>query len=298
MVIAAGDVFGVDAENLAELGHGGHFQGVVCVPAVIFRFVGVCPLTLFPQEFPALEHEVCDLSAVFAPEKRSFRRLGGIPRNAGNVDANARTEVVFPLDVFIVLQRPEGEEIVFVMTGYARPARHGAVSAGIDKLFCQNFAASGGVFAMDRSDPVVFHFGIAHEGIVPDIHACLFQQFIQREDERCGGEQGTEPPGFRCIFPIFPARRDVARSVLVTGAEQFLRDPEGDLMPVAVAEGQIDPHQTGSGKTAGKDSFFDEDRFHAAACSLKRRRHTGNTAADHGNIVCLFVCNFHKITFS
>ena len=143
------------------------------------------------------------------------------------------------------------------------------------------------VFHVHSMDRFIFvGFRIHHQRIQPEIHACLFQQFIHGEDESTGGELGTVTAVLRLPRGLAPVLLfQAVRTVLDTCFQQFFHQSVRDLSPLSIAELKIEKHQPGGGKSAGENGLLNEGDFRPLLRSGKGGGDTGNTGTGNDHII-------------
>ena len=137
---------------------------------------------------------------------------------------------------------------------------------------------------MDRLISV--RFRIHQQCIQPEIHACLFQQFIHGKDEGTGRKLRTVTAVLRLPWGLAPILLfQAVRTVLDTCFQQFFHQSVGDLCPLSIAELKIEKHQPCGGKSAGKNGLLNEGDFRPLLRSGKGGGDTGNTGTGNDHII-------------
>ena len=273
----------LDTAGHAVVDHGGQHGGEGVFSAVFLLDIFVS----IQRKFTALGHKAGDFLAVDPVEGFDPWDLPCSGIAAAPADELCQRGAVVGFCGFLrrfhrVAHAPDGDVIGAVHSGSSGTPRNIGVPGGVHKCFCLDHTASGLVFHHDRRGSAGFvPYGPAQEGIVPEDHARLIQQFIhtQHKGHRVEGAAVTG-----AAFRILPVRH-IAGTVLDTGEEQFLGDAESDLIVAAVTEGQIVENGTDGGKPAVEDRFFHECGLQAPSCGSQSGGDTSHTGAGDHNVI-------------
>ena len=233
---------------------------------------------MMSQQSAAAQHEPGDFPAADAVGVTFFLR---------KVVQGEMSAEFFGIGVQIVMNRPHAGIIHAVGGLTAGTPDQIRISGGIHKGFAFQADAPALVFHIHGVDRFIFiGLRIHHQRIQPEIHACLFQQFIHGEDEGAGCELRTVtavlrlPRGFAPVL-LFQA----VRTVLDTCFQQFFHQSVGDLGPLSIAELKIEKHQPGGGKSAGKNGLFNEGDFRPLLRSGKGGGDSGDSGTGNDHII-------------
>ncbi|MPN40741.1 hypothetical protein SDC9_188280 [bioreactor metagenome] len=126
---------------------------------------------------------------------------------------------------------------------------------------------------------------VADEGVEPDLDAGFRQDFVQRQHEGGGRKQRGETPFFGSVALVFPIRRNVVEAVADAPVQQFLGEPEGHLIAVAVAERLIEVDKPVGGQSAHGDGFFDQRGFATPPCGSDGGGNPGDPAPRNDDLI-------------
>ena len=195
----------------------------------------------------------------------------------------------------VVLERPDGKIVVFRQAFDSGFSCQRTVAARIDEALGGDDAASAGVLdnCAAQRIPGRIQDGVAYQSVIPELDAVLFQKFVQGQDERRRREDRPVAARFGRSPLVSPVRWNISGTILNGSVQQFLGNPERNLSAVSVAQRQIDENQSGCRQTAGQNRFFYQGDFFPASCTLEGCRNSGNSAADHDNVIFSLEVAFH-----
>ncbi len=292
-----------DAIDFTELSHCGKLQRIKIL--AVGGSVFISHPVVFAQKPASIQNEIRHFPAGYpgtnipggsiqSAAGQQFRRCQWMPVGAAStvMHFDSRRQ---GCGIFLILKRPYGKNIVLRQTGNPGPARHLAISAGVNETPTADKAPPAFVFHNNTGQAVIFVlFHAANQRIQPDIDPGVLQYFIKSQHKGRRRKNATQALAIFLIHSVPPSVRDIPRPIFDAQPNEFLANPESHLTPVAVTQRQVYVNQAGSSQSAQQNRFFQQSRFFTGARRLKCRRHAGNAAANHHYVITDLEIHFTK----